>query len=125
MGKSYLKIKVDGRLRDIHRVKMEEYLGRKLDRDEVVHHCNGDIKDNLIENLELMLLSVHTRMHKKGNGYSVGDKHPRRKLNREKVLQIRASLSAGATAKDLAARFQVHPTLIYQIGQGKIWKEAC
>jgi len=48
-----------------HRVVMENYLGRILEDDEVVHHCNKNIKDNRIENLELMLDSEHRRLHAK------------------------------------------------------------
>lgn len=44
---------------------MEQYLGRKLDRYEVVHHINGNKRDNRIENLQLMSLSEHTRLHNK------------------------------------------------------------
>jgi len=36
-----------------HRVIMEQYLGRILDPTEIVHHINGDVKDNREENLML------------------------------------------------------------------------
>ena len=37
-----------------HRIVMENYLGRLLTKDEVVHHINGNKKYNKIENLKLM-----------------------------------------------------------------------
>lgn len=46
-----------------HRVVMENAIGRILRDDEIVHHINGIKKDNREENLEIMLLSDHSRHH--------------------------------------------------------------
>ena len=46
-----------------HRIIMENHLNRLLNANEVVHHINGDKKDNRIENLEVMTRSEHTRNH--------------------------------------------------------------
>lgn len=66
----YKPIKVHGVKHDEHRYIMEQYLGRELSRTEVVHHKNGDKWDNRIENLEVMSLSEHARMHAIERGFS-------------------------------------------------------
>ena len=48
----------------LHRVIMEEFLGRKLSADEVVHHINGDKTDNRIENLMVMSRDEHSLLHR-------------------------------------------------------------
>jgi len=46
-----------------HRIIMENHLGRLLLDDEVVHHKNGNGKDNRLKNLELKTASNHSRDH--------------------------------------------------------------
>ena len=47
-----------------HRYIMGQYLGRKLNINELVHHINGNKIDNRIENLKIMTRIQHTKHHK-------------------------------------------------------------
>ena len=75
----YKGIKRNGIKRDAHRLIMEEHIGRRLKRKEVVHHKNGNKQDNRLENLEVMSLSDHSRMHRLGQALSAETKAKLRK----------------------------------------------
>ena len=47
-----------------HRFVIEQHLGRKLQRREVVHHINEKRDDNRLENLQLMTIGEHGKLHK-------------------------------------------------------------
>lgn len=60
----------------IAHVIMENLIGRYLDKGEVVHHIDGNGLNNSLDNLQIMSISEHVRLHNKlktrnGNGQFV------------------------------------------------------
>lgn len=51
-----------------HRVVVENSLGRLLGPEEVVHHINGNKKDNVISNLQITCSQEHAMIHGKEKG---------------------------------------------------------
>jgi ribonucleotide reductase alpha subunit len=60
-----------------HRVIAEFKVGRKLNKEEVVHHINYDYRDNNPNNLEVMSKVGHDNFHKKD---MYGDNNPMRRF---------------------------------------------
>lgn len=49
----------------VHRIIMEEYLGRKLLSSEIIHHIDGNKLNNDINNLKVMSRKEHSILHLK------------------------------------------------------------
>ena len=47
----------------LHRIIMENHLGRVLNTNEVVHHIDGNKKNNSIDNLQVLTKENHTKLH--------------------------------------------------------------
>ena len=55
-----------------HRLKMENKLGRFLDtKKEVVHHIDGNTKNNIISNLQLLTRASHLLLHHFPDKYDI------------------------------------------------------
>jgi hypothetical protein len=63
MPQRYRKVKVNGKTRQLSRHLMEQHLGRRLDRAELVHHKNHDKLDDRIDNYELTNAQAHSQHH--------------------------------------------------------------
>ena len=135
MASRYKAIKVHGKKCDEHRFIMEQYVGRKLSPNEVVHHKNGDPTDNRIENLEVMSRSEHSRYHGYLNppgakalaaSLEVTRGKPclrGRKLTPDDVLHIREALSQGVGLRALAREYGVTHCIISRIKKGIAYRD--
>ena len=127
----YIGKRVKGVKYQVHRIIMEKFLGRKLNRFEVVHHKDGDKSNNIINNLELMSLSKHSKIHSIGRTMSKSaieklrinsQKHrTQAKLTPTNVKKIRKLLKEKMLEKDIAKLHSVHISTISKINKKTTW----
>lgn len=59
----YVRVRVNKKIIFEHRYLMEKALGRKLKKDEHIHHLDGDSRNNNLNNLILVSPTEHRKLH--------------------------------------------------------------
>jgi hypothetical protein len=103
------------------RVVAETAIGRSLAKGEHVHHINGDKSDDRPENLQVLTVQQHHKLHAKDYSARMsGTKNPGAKLTESEVRAIRAMPHTIAT-RTIAALYQVDSDTIRQIRKHETW----
>ena len=111
----YLTICIANKKYYIHRLIMEQYLGRKLSSNEQVHHINGNKQDNRIENLQLLSNNDHQKLHshKIGLGKNRAGISPTNKTSDEVQKKIKKLRQNGYYLKDICKIVNLsYPTVL-------------
>ena len=134
MSAEYETITRNGRTRPAHDYLVEDVLGQPLAKNEIVHHNNGNKRDNSLENLEVMDRGEHTRMHKTGisptpatlaklSKSQAGRINPNRKLSPDMVVTIAESLIQGDAIAAISRETGVPVHTISAIRDGKRYRD--
>jgi hypothetical protein len=115
-----------------HRVVAEEKLGRQLNRREIVHHIDGNPKNNDSDNLMVITQREHmlehglgvpgeTPKHKPWLNRRHSENDPNSTLSNADVLRMREMALFGAKQKDIGSVFGHKQPYISQIISRHRW----
>lgn len=146
--KSYKHELANGKLCHTQRLVMERHLGRRLLDNEIVHHRDGNILDNSVDNLQVLTRGGHLLEHlggrtksreereklrqaNLGKRHSLATKRKLQKINREArplakltpedIPTIRKMLVDGIKQILIAWIYQVNYRSISAIKTGACW----
>ncbi len=101
----YVEIKTERGYVRKHVLEMELHIGRRLNKDEVVHHIDRNRLNNSIENLQLMTHGEHTALHNKEDPVSsaTGRKIAvaNQKFSPEAIQKARQLVSGGLSQREV------------------------
>lgn len=118
---------------DEHRYVMEQFLQRKLTKNEVVHHIDEDKTNNDIENLQVLTRSEHSRLHRLGKKLSdttkikIGQKskhrpvYCKRKINDEQLISMLIDYKNGMKLREIDRKYNLSNGTMGTIIRGKIY----
>jgi hypothetical protein len=121
----------DGEQIFVHRYKMEQKLGRKLESHEIVHHKDENKRNNDPDNLEVLTNSDHSSLHWTNDRKKIMSKVKTDnwkningvKLNPNLVIEIRQRLlDKRETQTHLSKEYGVSCRTIRDIRDRKTWK---
>lgn len=106
----------------IHRLVAETFIPN-YDNKEQVNHIDGDKTNNCVSNLEWVTPKENIRHAIDNNLSSIkyGSSNLASKLNEEDVKFIRENAKVNISVKELAKRYNVSTTNIYNILNNKKW----
>lgn len=110
------------RLRPIHRLVAEAFLGAPPSRLHQVNHKDGVKTNNAALNLEWTTPRGNMRHARDMGLLQHGERHYKAVLTESQVLEILHAAHGGEAAKNLSARFGVSTGTIYAIRSGTNWR---
>lgn len=110
----YVEVKTERGYARKHVHVMEQHLGRRLDRGEVVHHIDQDKTNNDISNLQLMTNAEHTALHNRLDPVS---KETGRKIS---LANLKFSFEHARMARELVAGGMSQRQAAFRLGMSQM-----